>query len=124
MLCQDDKHTVKVEEPGLPVAAVDRGKQVLVSKDQVLEVSDHDFTKFSLTPSVTLKVDIPETVEGSFHLGQMFVGLKENAFQPSSSLRHLSEFSSIEIVTNQLNAIITMVAPIIICSTSAINWRI
>ena len=84
LLCQDDKHTVKVGEPGLPVAAVERGKQVLVSKEQILEVSDHDFTKFSITPSVTLKVDIPDNIEGSFRLSQVFVGPKENAFQPSS----------------------------------------
>ena len=50
LLCQDDTHVVKVGKPGLPVAAVERGKQVLVSKDQLLEVSDHDFTKFSLPP--------------------------------------------------------------------------
>lgn len=30
-VCQDDKHTVKVGEPGVPVAAVERGKQVLVA---------------------------------------------------------------------------------------------
>ena len=44
-VCQDDKHTVNVGEPDLPVAAVEQGKQV----------SDHDFTKFSITPSVTRK---------------------------------------------------------------------
>ena len=27
----DDKHTVKVEEPGYPVASVERGKSVIVS---------------------------------------------------------------------------------------------
>ena len=47
LLCQDDKHTVKVGEPGMPVAAVERGKQVLVSKSQIFEVADHDFKVFN-----------------------------------------------------------------------------
>ena len=53
-------------------------------------------TKFSITPSVTLKVDIPEDIGQSFHLRQVFVGLKENAFQPSFCLRHFVEYSTIE----------------------------
>ena len=31
LICMDDKHKCKVGEPNLPVAAVDRGKQVIVS---------------------------------------------------------------------------------------------
>ena len=30
MACLDDKHRIKVGEPGLPVASVERGKKVLV----------------------------------------------------------------------------------------------
>ena len=30
LLSQDDNHNIKVGEPSFPVAAVDRGKQVLV----------------------------------------------------------------------------------------------
>ena len=60
LLCQDDKHTVKVGEPDLPVAAVEQGKQV----------SDNDFTKFSITPSVTRKSGHSGQV-GSFHLNQV-----------------------------------------------------
>ena len=54
----DDKHHCKVGEPNHPVA-VERGKAVLVSPDKVLAVADHDFTRFSLIPSVALVVDIP-----------------------------------------------------------------
>ena len=53
LICQEDKHTIKVGEPGLPVASVERGKSVLVAHDQIYQCADHDFTKFSLTPSVT-----------------------------------------------------------------------
>ena len=31
LLFLDDKHSCRVGEPGMPVAAVERGKQVLVS---------------------------------------------------------------------------------------------
>lgn len=92
-VCEDDKHTVKVGEPGFPVAAVERGKRVIVGLSQSLEVGDHDFTKFSLSPSVSLAVDVPESIEGSFYHGQVHVGLKENAFEPSSALRHAAELS-------------------------------
>ncbi len=54
MVCLDDKHRVKVGEPGLPVASVERGKKVLVALNHSSEVCDHDFTRFSLIPNVTL----------------------------------------------------------------------
>ncbi len=48
----DDKHTIKVGEPGYPVAGVERGRQLLVTAAKKMVVADHDFTKFSMTPSV------------------------------------------------------------------------
>ena len=79
----DDKHTIKVGELGYPVAAVKRGRQVLVTSAKKLAVGDHDFTKFSLTLSVTFLIDIPKNIaDESFYSGKAFVGLKENAFEP------------------------------------------
>lgn len=69
-ICQDDKHTVKVGEPGYPLAAVERGKRVIVGLNQSMEVGDHDFAKFSLTPSVSLEVEIPEDMDGLWQLEQ------------------------------------------------------
>ena len=40
----DDKHFIKVGEPGFPIAAVERGKKVLVSLQKKFEVDDHDFS--------------------------------------------------------------------------------
>ena len=57
-VCMDDKHTMKVGEPGYSVAAIERGKPVLVANDTKFQVGDHDFTKFSIIPSVILKVDM------------------------------------------------------------------
>ena len=45
LACLDDKHKIKVGEPGFPVAAVERGKRVLVKVGASFEVGDHDFTK-------------------------------------------------------------------------------
>ncbi len=51
LVSMDDKHTIKVGEPGYPVAGVERGRQVLVTAAKKMVVADHDFTKFSMTPS-------------------------------------------------------------------------
>ena len=50
MVCLDDKHNIKVGEPGFPVAAVDRGKEVIVGSNSSFQVGDHDFTKAKITP--------------------------------------------------------------------------
>ena len=92
LICMDDKHKCKVGEPNLPVAAVERGKQVIVSSSgHKFAVADHDFTKYSITPSVTLFTDIPDSIEGSFYRGQVFVGIKDAVLEASSPLRHSTE---------------------------------
>ena len=71
LVCLDDKHKCKVGEPGLPVAAVERGKQVIVSSSgSKFSVADHDFTKCSVVPSVTLLCETPGTIDGSFYRGR------------------------------------------------------
>jgi hypothetical protein len=67
----DDKHKIKVGEPDYPVAAAERGKRVLVRDDEFLTVGDHDFTHFSLIPSVIFLVDIPEEISGSWYSGKI-----------------------------------------------------
>lgn len=49
----------------------ERGKRVIVGLNQSMQVGDHDFAKFSLTPSVNLDVEIPEDMDGSFYDGQV-----------------------------------------------------
>lgn len=94
-VCMDDKHRIKVGEPNYPVAAAERGRRVLVRKNECFEVGDHDFTKFSLIPSVSLMVDIPEDVTESWYTGKVFIGLKEGAFEPSSPHRHMTELCNV-----------------------------
>ena len=61
MVSMDDKHKVKVGEPSYPLAAAERGKQIIVGPNQVMAVGDHDFTKCTLTPSVNFLVSqIPQ----------------------------------------------------------------
>ena len=91
----DDKHRCKVGEPGFPVAAVERGKKVVVSKDTTFTVADHDFTKTGIIPSVTMICNIPESINGDFYTGKVNIGLKDPIFQPSSPIRHATELYSI-----------------------------
>ncbi|GES83192.1 uncharacterized protein LOC105330322 [Rhizophagus clarus] len=95
LVFMDDKHRCKVGEPGYPVAAVERGRQVIVSKNKTFQVADHDFTKCGIIPSVTMICDIPCTIEESFYKGQVYVGLKDSIFQPSDPLRHMAELYKI-----------------------------
>src|SRR5256885_13650193 len=63
LIFMDDKHRCKVGEPGYPVAAVEREKQVIVSCNKSFVVSDHDFTKCGIIPSVIMFCDIPISIE-------------------------------------------------------------
>ena len=65
----DDKHKVRVGEPGYPVAAAERGRRVLVREDEYMQVGDHDFTKFSLIPSVVFIINVPEDICDSWYTG-------------------------------------------------------
>ena len=62
-----DKHHLKVGEPGLPVAAAERGKKVIVGLHNQFQVADHDFTRFSMVPTVAMVCDVPESMEESFY---------------------------------------------------------
>ena len=84
MICIHDKHRLKVGELGFPVAAAERGRRVLVRVGTTFEVGDHDFTKFSIIPSVVLVVDIPDNIQESWYRGQVHVGYKDAAFEASS----------------------------------------
>ncbi|GBC02254.1 hypothetical protein RclHR1_04520007 [Rhizophagus clarus] len=87
----DDKHRCKVGESGFSVAAIEREKKVVVSKDTTFAVADHDFTKMGIIPSVTMICNIHESINGDFYAGKVHIGLKDPIFQPSSPLRHATE---------------------------------
>ena len=92
----DDKHRIKVGKPNYPIAAAERGRQVLVGPNEMFEVGDHDFTNFSIIPSVSFMIKIPETNDDSWYDGgEVHVGFKDAVFEPSCALRHAAEVCSI-----------------------------
>lgn len=96
LICLNDKHRIKCDKPGFPVAAAERGRRVIVSLNEKFQVGDHNFTRFSIIPSVMFRVDsyIPDTIEGSWYSGQVCITFKKGEFQPSSPMRHGAELSS------------------------------
>ena len=110
----DDKTGVGVGEPGLPVStSVRRHKHGAIvakksaeqgaSKDKAvvrrgdeghkLAAADHEFTRATLTPSVTLHGEIPDKCGDSWCGGQVFINLNDATFQPSSAWRHAAEYT-------------------------------
>ena len=71
-------------KPGFPVAAVERGRRVIVGLDSSIEVG-----------AVSFIVDIPDSAEESWYCGQIIVGVKESAFEPSSPFRHCAELCNV-----------------------------
>lgn len=70
------QHFIKLGEPGFPVAAIERGNQVLVLQDHPFLVGDHDFTKAKLVFSISLLCNVPESITESFYSGKVLVMLK------------------------------------------------
>ena len=77
---------------GIPVSTGVRNKKTLAPVEGEISAADHDFTKLSLTPSVTLFINIPNNITESFYDGKVYVCYKDTVYQPSSALRHSTEF--------------------------------
>ena len=109
VVCLDDKHNIKIGEPDFPVAAVDRGKEVLVGISSKFMVGDHDFTKAKFTPSVALVCNIPEDISESFYRGKVYVTIKDAIFQASSPKRHTAELKKLlRAASDQANPILCL----------------
>lgn len=94
-VCLDDKHKIKIGEHDFPVASAERGRRVPVNYNEVFTAGDHDFTKFGIIPSVVFIIDIPDTISDSWYAGDIFVGLKDSVFEPSSPIRHACELCQV-----------------------------
>jgi len=90
----DDKHKIPIGEK-VAVSTGVRNKRTLGSMDINLSACDHDFTKCSITPSVSLICNVPKDISESFYSGQVYVSYKDSIFQPSSAIRHATEWLSI-----------------------------
>lgn len=95
LVCVDDKHRVKIGESSCPVAAAERGCQVLIHSNMSFQAADHDFTRFSVIPSVALLVDIPDKISGLWYDGDVHVLYKDSAFEPLSPICHATELYSL-----------------------------
>ena len=78
-------------EPGFPVAAAERERKVIVRAGTTFEVGYQYLTKFSIVPSVTLIVDVPDDIKDLWYRGQVRVGFKD-AIIP---IRHATELSHV-----------------------------
>lgn len=58
-------------------------------------VGDHDFSRSSLTPSVSVHIKVPLTVDGSWYKGEVHLCLKDSVFEPSSPWSHALELEQI-----------------------------
>ncbi|EXX73995.1 hypothetical protein RirG_055230 [Rhizophagus irregularis DAOM 197198w] len=102
-ICADDKHKVSVGQ-GINTSTGVRNRKTIVFQETPLIACDHDFTKLSLTPSVIFFCNISQSIEDSFYSGKVFVSFKDTVFQPSSAIRHTTEFYN-AIFTHHLNNI-------------------
>ncbi|CAB4420652.1 unnamed protein product [Rhizophagus irregularis] len=108
LICADDKHKVPIGK-GMATSTGVRNKKSMVLKEANLVACDHDFTKLSLTPSVTFICKVPLSIEESFYDGQVFVSYKDTIFQPSTAIRHTTEFF------NAISAYYPQTIPPILC---------
>ena len=65
-LSTDGKNKVKVGEANCLIAALTRGRKVLVTHGQVMQAADHDFSSITVTPTVVLMNYIPEKIGDSW----------------------------------------------------------
>ena len=68
---------------------------MLVHSSTRFQVADPNFTRFSVIPSVALKVDIPDSISGSWYSGDVQVLYKDSAFEPSSNVWHAAKLTAL-----------------------------
>ena len=69
---------------------------VAIDDENGLKAMDHDFHYVNIIPSVTLRCNIPNSVAGSFFIGedgtgQFFVTLRDAIFDPSEVYDHCAQ---------------------------------
>ncbi|RIB08543.1 hypothetical protein C2G38_2211423 [Gigaspora rosea] len=91
LISADDKHKIPIGED-VAISTGVRNRRSIVAYESTLAAADHDFTKLSLTPSVIFFISIPDNISGSFYNGQVYVSYKDTIFEPSTAIRHSTEF--------------------------------
>src|SRR2546421_9787386 len=75
LISADDKHKVPIGKD-VAVSTGVQNRRSIVTQNNTLAAADHDFTKLSLTPSITFFITIPDDISESFYEGQVFVSYK------------------------------------------------
>lgn len=83
-----------------------RGKKSIAPTSTTLVAGDNDMTKSSLTPSVSLQIDIPGYTDDSFVRGQVSVTLNDSVFQASTPFRHAVSISKQIVDKEQVNVLL------------------
>jgi hypothetical protein len=84
----DDKAKVPLGEPNCPVSTGVRGKKTIAPVTTTMGACDHDMTRASLTPSVILSCDVPESAAKSFVRGTITTVVNDAVFESSNPFRH------------------------------------
>ncbi|CAG8607329.1 5784_t:CDS:2, partial [Gigaspora rosea] len=117
LISADDKHKIPIGED-VAISTGVQNRRSIVAYESTLAATDHDFAKLSLTPSVIFFISIPDNISGSFYNGQVYVSYKDTIFEPSTAIRHSTEF---------LNALTIQYAyqemPPILCIQEILNNR-
>lgn len=79
---------------------------MIVADDKVFAVFDHDFTKFSIVPSVTMLINIQESL-GTWDMCML---------GPSSPLKHIAELKQILLDEDLLSE------PILCLNSETLQW--
>lgn len=90
----DDKANGTIGEPGTATTFLSRQRRVVANtSENNLRAIDHDAgsSKIRFIPSVFLKQEIPERVDGSWLRGQVYVTIKNNLFEASEANKSLAE---------------------------------
>lgn len=95
-ISKDDKAKVDFGEPGQLLSTGVRNRKSLAPMNLNLGALDHDMnSKGSVTPSVTLIVNLPADPSESFYRGDVHITLKDSVFQPSTSFRTVLELEKV-----------------------------
>ena len=109
----DAKCKISIGEPTFPLQQFLAGKKVIIGKNEVFKVADHDFSKLSIIPDAVLVHDIPENYEqitedesekelisssksskGDWYAGKVYYSFKSMVLE-GSTIRGVTEMGNV-----------------------------
>ncbi|CAM9265499.1 unnamed protein product, partial [Heterosigma akashiwo] len=87
----DDKAAVPIGEPSFPISAMLRNRKGITGGQNLLYAGDHDFSRFKLTPSLYLVINVPDKPDESFNDGTPYLAIKDAVTEASTAWRAVAE---------------------------------